>query len=62
MFTGAKIGDKWYFEPDRTVSRGEFLAMVLETAGAEVTDVTMTGFRDDDAIPTCCLLYTSRCV
>ena len=49
VFTGAKIGDKWYFEPDRTVSRGEFLAMVLETAGAEVTDVTMTGFRDDDA-------------
>ena len=39
VFTGAKIGDKWYFEPDRTVSRGEFLAMVLETAGAEVTDV-----------------------
>ena len=35
VFTGAKIGDKWYFEPDRTVSRGEFLAMVLETAGAE---------------------------
>ena len=52
VFTGAKIGDKWYFEPDRTVSRGEFLAMVLETAGAEVTDGTMTGFRDDDAIPT----------
>ena len=64
VFTGAKIGDKWYFEPDRTVSRGEFLAMVLETAGAEVTDVTMTGFRDDDAIPTwaksyACLFYTS---
>ena len=37
VFTGAKIGDKWYFEPERTVSRGEFLAMVLETAGAEVT-------------------------
>ena len=33
------------FEPDRTVSREEFLAMVMETSGAEVTDVTMTGFR-----------------
>lgn len=52
IFTGAKIGETWYFEPERTVSRGEFLAMVLETAGTEVTDVTMTGFSDDDAIPT----------
>ena len=59
MFTGEKIGDKWYFEPDRTVSRGEFLAMVLETAGAEVTDVTMTGFRDDDAIPTWAKSYAA---
>ena len=46
-------------EPDRTVSRGEFLAMVLETAGAEVTDVTMTGFRDDDAIPTWAKSYAA---
>ena len=52
VFTGAKIGEKWYFEPDRTVSRGEFLAMVLETAGTDVTEVTMTGFSDDAAIPT----------
>lgn len=59
VFIGAKIGDKWYFEPDRTVSRGEFLAMVLETAGAEVTDVTMTGFRDDDAIPTWAKSYAA---
>ena len=52
VFTGVKIGEKWYFEPDRTVSRGEFLAMVLETAGTDVTEVTRTGFCDDDAIPT----------
>ena len=26
--------------------------MVMETSGAEVTDVTMTGFQDDAAIPT----------
>ena len=51
VFTGARIGEKWYFEPDRTVSRGEFLAMVLETAGADVTEVTRTGFCDDDASP-----------
>lgn len=59
IFTGAKIGEKWYFEPERTVSRGEFLAMVLETAGTEVTDVTMTGFADDDVIPTWAKSYVS---
>lgn len=51
IFVGKKIGEKWYFEPDRTVSRGEFLAMALETAGTQVTEVTMTGFADDGAIP-----------
>lgn len=52
IFTGKRIGEKWYFEPESTVSRGEFLAMVMETAGTEVTEVTMTGFADDEAIPT----------
>ena len=44
VFTGKKLGDQYYFEPDRAVSRSEFLALVLETAGHEVTDVTMPGF------------------
>ena len=44
IFTGGKIGDLYYFQPDQPVSRSEFLAMALETAGREVTSVTMTGF------------------
>ena len=59
VFTGVKIGDQYYFEPDKTVTRGEFLAMVLETAGCEVTAVTMTGFADDDAIPTWAKAYAA---
>ena len=59
VFTGVKIGDRYYFEPDKTVTRSEFLAMVLETAGREVTDVTMTGFCDDDAIPTWAKAYAA---
>lgn len=59
VFTGVKIGDQYYFEPDKTVTRGEFLAMVLETSGREVTDVTMTGFCDDDAIPTWAKAYAA---
>ena len=52
IFTGGKIGDFYYFQPDQPVSRSEFLAMALETAGREVTGVTMTGFCDDGDIPT----------
>lgn len=59
IFIGQKIGDQYCFEPDRTVSRSEFLAMVLETTGADVTAVTMTGFSDDDAIPTWAKAYAS---
>ena len=59
IFTGAKIGDQYYFEPDRPVSRSEFLAMVLETSDREVTAVTMTGFCDDEAIPTWAKAYAA---
>ena len=59
VFTGAKIGDQYFFEPDRTVSRSEFLSMTLETAGRPVTEVTMTGFCDDDAIPTWAKSYAA---
>lgn len=59
IFTGGKIGDSYYFQPDRTVSRSEFLAMALETAGREVTDVTMTGFCDDGSIPTWAKAYAA---
>lgn len=59
IFVGAKIGGQYYFAPDAPVSRSEFLAMVLETSGREVTDVTMTGFCDDAAIPTWAKAYAA---
>jgi len=59
VFTGAKIGEQYYFEPDKTVSRGEFLALVMETADRPVTSVTMTGFCDDASIPTWAKAYAA---
>lgn len=59
IFTGGKIGDLYYFQPDQTVSRSEFLAMAMETAGREVTGVTMTGFCDDESIPTWAKAYAA---
>lgn len=57
VFTGAKVGDSYFFEPDRTVSRGEFIAMAMATSGAEVHSASMTGFCDDDSIPSWCKGY-----
>ena len=59
LFVGAKIGDQYYFEPDRAVSRSEFLAMTMEMTGRDVTAVTMTGFSDDAAIPTWAKAYAA---
>lgn len=59
IFTGCKIGGQYFFEPDRPVSRSEFLAMVMETSGRDVTAVTMTGFCDDEAIPTWVKAYAA---
>ena len=59
IFTGNKIGDKYYFEPTRSVSRGEFLAMVMEAADLSADSVTMTGFCDDDSIPAWAKTYAA---
>ena len=59
IFVGANIGGQYYFQPEAEVSRSEFLAMVLETADREVTAVTMTGFCDDEAIPTWAKSYVA---
>jgi len=59
VFTGACLGGNYYFEPDRTVSRGEFVAMTMELASIPADSVTMTGFSDDAAIPTWAKAYAS---
>lgn len=59
VFIGAKLGEKYYFEPEREVLRSEFLAMALEAVDREVTSVTLTGFCDDDAIPAWAKAYAA---
>ena len=59
IFVGARMGNDYYFEPDRTVTRSEFLAMTMEAAGMTVTPVTMTGFCDDAAIPVWAKAYAA---
>lgn len=52
IFLGEKVGAEYVFNPDATVTRGEFLAMCLELCGAEaVSGISHTGFYDDADIP-----------
>ncbi|MBQ9747328.1 MAG: hypothetical protein IJV98_00950 [Clostridia bacterium] len=34
-FVGERVGDTWYFHPDKTVTRGEFLMMAMKMNGIE---------------------------
>ena len=52
VFTGEKLGGTYYFDPNRAVTRGEFITMALGAVGiADLAPVTRTGFSDDADIP-----------
>ena len=51
VFTGASLGADSVFDPDDTVTRGEFLVMCMNAAGTELlSGVKSTGFADDGEI------------
>ena len=53
IFTGEKIGPDYCFYPDRTVSRGEFVAMCMQLKnGGVINSAVSTGYSDDEDIPT----------
>lgn len=63
VMVGEKIGDSYYFRPEETVSRSQFMAMAMSALGSEPLAETMTtGFADDAAIPTWCKGYVSAAV
>ncbi len=60
IYVGAYHGGDYFFQPSQTVNRGEFLALAMSVSGLEpLEDVTLTGFSDDNAIPTWCKGYVS---
>ena len=63
IFTGEQLGGEYFFRPDETVSRGEFLAMCLKLSETEpINGITRTGFSDDSAIPAWTKPYVSAAV
>lgn len=52
IMSGTQVGNTYYFYPDQTVSRVEFLVMAMNAVGiTDVPDCKATVFADDDEIP-----------
>lgn len=49
IMNGRLVGDDLYFEPDKTVSRAEFVAMAMKCAGIRVDSTLTSTYFDDDA-------------
>lgn len=53
VYVGRYVNGRYFFDPDQPVTRAQFLTMAMAAAGLEdLEGVTLTGFSDDDAIPT----------
>ncbi len=53
IYVGEYVDGQYFFNPDQPVSRAQFLTMAMSVCGLEpLEDVTVTGFQDDEAIPT----------
>ena len=52
VMSGTKIGNNVYFMPDKSVSRIDFVVMLMNSLGVDAPEnVLNTGFDDDDEIP-----------
>ena len=48
LFVGEQVGGASCFQPEKTVSRGEFMTMLIKTLGIDVdSDAAYTGFSDE---------------
>ena len=57
VLIGERLSSDYYFSPDKTVSRGEFVAMTVACLGLEVEPTSSTGFADDDETASWLLPY-----
>ena len=51
IYVGRQVNGSYFFDPDETISRSEFLAMAMTVAGLDAdSGVSLTGFADDSSI------------
>ena len=51
LLGGEAVGGKHYFHPKRALTRGAFVAILLEAAEVQYPEADDTGYEDDDRIP-----------
>lgn len=51
LMGGEAVGGKHYFHPDRALTRGAFVAILLKAAEVEFPEADSTGYEDDASIP-----------
>ncbi len=60
LLIGEQMGNEYLFHPEQTVSRAQFTALAMATAGLEVmSEASMTGFADDDVMAAWAKPYVS---
>lgn len=60
IYVGRQMGELYYFDPQEAFSREEFLALAMSVAQVDpLSDVTITGFYDDQSISTWAKGYVS---
>ena len=53
VLVGQRIGDTYFFQPNQTVNREEFLTLAMDTLNTKLlSDTVSTGFTDDSSIAT----------
>lgn len=59
ILVGTRMDGEYYFQPDLTMNRSEFLVMAMSALGLDKIDCISTGFFDDHAIETWAKPYVS---
>ncbi|MBQ3135300.1 MAG: S-layer homology domain-containing protein [Oscillospiraceae bacterium] len=60
LLVGERVNDLYFFSPDTTVTRSQFLALAMSAAEQEpLEQVSLTGFSDDSSIPAWAKGYVS---
>lgn len=51
IMSGMQVGNGYYFYPEKTITRAEFLVTAMKAIGMQCADVKNTGYSDDADIP-----------
>lgn len=62
VYCGEMVSGNILFQPDETVTRGEFIAMCVSLTKEELSETVSAGFADDDSIPGWLSPYVSQAV